>query len=609
MELVPFYLFLAPLIGSLVLAWPGKFAETSVRRISLVALLIPALAVVLLIAQFWQRSGMPQEVLVAKISVSGHLFPILVWIDGASLGLLSVTFMLGLLVVKFSHSYLHREKGFQRFFAVILFFIFGMQLLSLAGHLDLFFAGWEIVGMSSFLLISFYRSYSRSVSNATRVYLLYRVCDMGLLLGAVMGHIFWHEASRFSVLQTLSVASLSPAQELYVTALMLMLIFASMGKSAQFPFHNWPARAMEGPTPSSAIFYGALSIHAGVFLLLRTQPLWQQSLVATLLVGSVGFLTLVFSAIQGGVQTNIKGQISYASTAQIGIMYLELALGLTQIVMLHLVCHALYRCFQLLVSPSIVANSQGLNNKLIVHRLRQRRNWFDVLPVVWQRTLYAQAMTDFSLDLSWRGFRFLGWRWFHRKLMAFLGSTGVDLVFFVVPLLVLALGEMVLTTMTVALITSGCGLFFALKAAFVTRGPWQMVSFHSLALALCALSVYVLQIPQSHSLEAYFLPLLPFVLIALVIGYRFRSFDLSTYQAQGTDSRVQARVFLLCFFALSGMPVTPAFVGEDMLLEDLLRISIPLTFLVTSVLMLSGPVYVIVYTRLFMGRKTATQSS
>lgn len=603
MELVPFSLLLAPLAGALTLAWPGKFSEAIVRRISLAALLTAAFAGVLLGVQFIQRGALPQEVLVAKVSISGHLFSILAWIDGPGLALLSVTFVLGLLVVKFSHGYLHREKGFQRFFAIILFFIFGMQLLALAGHLDLFFAGWEIVGMSSFLLISFYRSYSRSVSNATRVYLLYRFCDMGLLIGAVLGHIFWHEASRFSALHTLSVASLSSAQKLHLTILVLLLIFASMGKSAQFPFHNWPARAMEGPTPSSAIFYGALSIHAGVFLLLRTSPLWQQIPVAPVLVGSVGLLTLVFSVLQGGVQTNIKGQISYASTAQIGLMYLELALGLSQLVMVHLVCHALYRCFQLLVSPSIVANSQGLSNKLIVQRLRQRRSWAEALPLSWQRTLYTLAMTDFSMDLSWRGFRFLGWRGIHRRLLGVLQNRGVVWGAFLLPF-ACAFGPIPISPASLALVLGGCGVFFALKAALQTRAPLRMIGFHTLALVLCAVAVFVHRIPGSPSPEAYFLPLSPFVVLAFVIAYRFRRFDLSAYQAQGTEFRGSARVFLLCFFVLSGMPVTPAFVGEDMLLEDLLQLSVPLTVLVSTVLMLAGPVYVIVYTRLFMGRKS-----
>ena len=156
---------------------------------------------------------------------------------------------------------------------------------------------------------------------------------MGLLLGAGLGHVLWKQATTFGEIQALTPAVLNNLPSITVAAISLLLIFAALGKSAQFPFHAWPARAMEGPTPSSAIFYGALSIHAGVFLLIRTEPLWSHLWTTKALVAGIGIITFVLSTFQGKVQSNIKAQLAYASTAQLGVMFFELSIGLTQVAM------------------------------------------------------------------------------------------------------------------------------------------------------------------------------------------------------------------------------------------------------------------------------------
>src|SRR6185437_15411499 len=132
-----------------------------------------------------------------------------------------------------------------------------MCLLTLAGNLDLMFAAWEMVGLSSFLLIAFYRERQSAVRNALKTYSVYRIADIGMLLAACLEG--------------------SGERSGYLIGLLLLV--AAIGKSAQFPFSFWVARAMEGPTPSSALFYGALSVHAGAYLLLRTYPLWNDVLL------------------------------------------------------------------------------------------------------------------------------------------------------------------------------------------------------------------------------------------------------------------------------------------------------------------------------------------
>ncbi len=597
-----FLFYLLPLLSSMLLAIPIKHSEKIITRLTTLSLVIPSFVSIYLFLNSF-HGPFPLELNLAVIKVSGHNFPFTAWLDIGTFVMLGLTHILGLLVVKYSHGYLHLEKGYQRFFSTILFFIFGMEVLSLAGHMDLFFAGWEIVGFSSFLLIAFYRSQTRSVSNAWRIYNIYRVCDLGLLMGAVMGHILWHEATRFSALQEMSGQILSATNQTSLTLLTFFIIFASLGKSAQFPFHNWPSRAMEGPTPSSAIFYGALSIHAGVFLLIRMQPLWSHSQMGTVLIGVIGLLTLFFSSVQGRIQTNIKGQIAFASTSQIGLMFIELSLGFTNLVLIHLFCHALYRCFQLLVSPSVVASSSSLNNKVVFQRIKTRKILLDKLPTRLKNTFYVLGMTDFSMDISWRGFSFIPWKTIYWKLRRVISHPAIMTFLAALSVLSMSRVEGVDGDQVFSVLFALMSVYFALKSIFFHHKPFSAMRDFSLSLIGCMVSVYLLNKQLLHSIEAYFLPVTPFLILALIICRQFRNHDLRNFHALGTKHALAANVFMICFMVLSGMPVTTAFIGEDMLLEELLKHSSLITALIALCLMINGLLFAKIYSRLFMGRE------
>lgn len=591
-----FYLYLVPLVSSLLLAMPLRFSEKFITRVSLFSLLMPTFATIIISYISFSSGNFPVEVMIGRVTIADHIFPFIAWLDINTLGLLGLTHILSLLVVKFSHGYLHLEKGYQRFFSTILFFIFGMLLLSLAGHMDLFFAGWEIVGFSSFLLIAFYRSHTRSVMNAWRVYNIYRVCDMGLLIGAVIGHVLWHEATRFGALSELSKSTILPLHSGSFFFLCLSLVFASLGKSAQFPFYNWPARAMEGPTPSSAIFYGALSIHAGVFLLIRTEALWSQSFFICLLIGLIGLITMILSSVQGRIQTNIKGQIAYASTSQIGLMFVELSLGLYKLVLIHLITHSLYRCFQLLVSPSVVAASSSLNNKLVFGKISQRRNWMDALPAKYRETLFVLGMNDFFMDISWRGFPFFPWKAMYRIIRNISGNK-----LFIYSFTGIVLFSLLMNS-NKAYVLALAGVFFSFRSIFLHQNPFRMMADLTTSLIFCSLSAYTLEPHSFASVITYLTPVMPSLIIGLVMMWNFRDKVLITFHGLGTAHPFQANLFMVCFLILSGMPVTTAFVGEDMLLEELLKHSATVTAMVSFCLMTSGLVCVKIYSRLFMGR-------
>ncbi|MBC8342096.1 MAG: hypothetical protein H8E63_10600, partial [Proteobacteria bacterium] len=179
------------------------------------------------------------------------------------------------MIAVFSRRYLHREEGFHRFYLMLSFFGAGVLLVVLAGSLDLIFFGWEIVGLSSALLIAFYHERKAPVEHGLRAFLTYRFCDIGLLGAAVWLH---HSVGGSTLIPTdggMKWATLAvPPDAADAMLVGMFLIWASIGKAAQVPLGSWLPRAMEGPTPSSALFYGAISVHLGPYLLLRAAPLF-----------------------------------------------------------------------------------------------------------------------------------------------------------------------------------------------------------------------------------------------------------------------------------------------------------------------------------------------
>ncbi len=177
------------------------------------------------------------------------------------------------LVAIFSRFYLHRDSGFKRFFNTLLLFFFAYSIVIFSGNFETLFVGWEFLGITSFLLIIFYRDSYLPVKNGLKTISLYRLGDVCLILAMWMSHHLWHENITFLKLNDINLVALHIQEHRYYASFILvMIVIAASIKSAQFPFSSWLPRAMEGPTTSSAIFYGSLSAHIGVFILMRTYP-------------------------------------------------------------------------------------------------------------------------------------------------------------------------------------------------------------------------------------------------------------------------------------------------------------------------------------------------
>lgn len=349
-------IFLAPGSAAVIIALGilsgqlrGEQSETAVSTLSSLALLLSLIAVVgLYIYSIWQPTSVGASLILLDWFSSGKLsVNISMSMDGLALAVGSLFALLLLITLRFSVNYLHRESGFQRFFLIFNLFSCAMLLIVLSGNAITAFLGWELAGLSSYLLIAY--SYDRPMAtrNASRVFVTNRLGDAGFILALILAF-YWAGSSDWSVLNQAWTNLTALQRGLIVGGFAL----AAMVKSAQFPFCAWLGRALEGPTPSSAIFYGSLMVHAGIFLLLRVAPAIELTASLQFVLMVSGVLTVLYGWLGGFVQIDVKTALIFSTLTQTGLMLICIALGWYEVATVHLAAHAIWRAYQMLSAPS-----------------------------------------------------------------------------------------------------------------------------------------------------------------------------------------------------------------------------------------------------------------
>jgi NADH-quinone oxidoreductase subunit L len=285
-------------------------------------------------------------------------------VDRFSLAFAALSAAIAGVVSAFSNRYLHREPGYNRYFVLLAMFVTGMLFVALAGNVEVLFIGWEFIGLSSALLVGFFQERPAPVSNAFRVLSIYRISDAAMLSAAVLLRHVAGSDSLSLLFGGTHAASTVGLTGVSATAIALLLIVAVAGKSALLPFSSWLPRAMEGPTPSSAVYYGSLAIHAGCFLLLRSGPLLEYVTAARFLAGGLGAATAIFAAITTRAQSDVKSSLAYAALTQVGIIVVEIALGWYTIAFVHLAGHACFRLLQFLSAPNVLHDLHGMEDAI-----------------------------------------------------------------------------------------------------------------------------------------------------------------------------------------------------------------------------------------------------
>ena len=370
---------LIPLIAILPLA---GFAITAVigRRLGKQAHWIPVLAVfaVWLIAMATAYSSLTGA---APFGEHGYGHSLFTWIpagafvvdvgffvDNLTACLLIVVTTIGLLVHVYSIGYMRHDSGYWRFFAYLNLFMFSMLLLVLASNFLVVFVAWELVGLSSYLLIGFWYKKRSAGLAAKKAFIVNRVGDVGFALGIML---------IFVSLQTLDIQDVihrvGTLPQTTVVFISLLIFAGAMGKSAQFPLHVWLPDAMEGPTPVSALIHAATMVNAGVYLIARSNPIFAQAPEVMVVVAAIGIFTAILAASIAMTQTDIKRVLAYSTLSQLGYMFAALGVGAWTAAIFHLMAHGFFKGLLFLGSGSVIhsvheeqdmRNMGGLSKKI-----------------------------------------------------------------------------------------------------------------------------------------------------------------------------------------------------------------------------------------------------
>lgn len=588
---------IAGFVGSILI--PQKW-ERTIFAVALSAILLEFVTFCF-VGYRWLTDGFaPISTTVGSLYTSSHYaFSLSFYFDKAAAVFLGMALVMTTLVFIFSKYYLHREQGFKRFYATVLLFFTGLAFIILAGNFEVLFVGWELIGMSSVLLIAFYRDRFLPARNALKVFSVYRIADAFLLLTIWYAHHLFEKNVTFSEL-----SGLVAHHGNHVALLGVFILIVAMIKSAQFPFSYWLPRAMEGPTTSSAIFYGALSVHMGLYLLLRTYPLWQGSVGVRITLAVVGLVTAIAASSIARVQSSVKTQIAYASITQIGIMFIELAAGLQWLVLLHFVSNASLRTYQLLISPSIVGylvHDQFFTFVPPVHKVK------NTLLGKIRGTLYVLGIKEWNMNTAvshyfWQPLKFIG------RTVAFLDNRIVQLMLLVLLLagsrtaLLTTVAESSLTTLsTIAVLVSIVLYIRAYTVKQKATTCWNLIMlgnlFGLLFLATAATWNWT-----------YIGMYLAGIIAAFVAGHvclwylqaRGESNTLQSYQGSIYAFPKLGQTFFVAVLLFMAFPISSSFLAQDILLSLLKGGYYQVALFCVSYLLV-GVCTMRLYTKLFFG--------
>jgi NADH-quinone oxidoreductase subunit L len=271
------------------------------------------------------------------------------YVDSLTACLLFVVTTIGMLVHIYSLGYMAHDRGRWRFFAYMNLFMFSMLLLVLADNFLLVFAGWELVGLCSYLLIGFWYPRRSAAEAAKKAFLVNRIGDMGFALGIMA---VWAQLGTLNMQEVFHrFGGLAHEWQILIA---LCILCGAVGKSAQFPLHVWLPDAMEGPTPVSALIHAATMVNAGVYLVARCNPIFGSVSEVMVVVAAIGIFTAILAASIAFTQNDIKRVLAYSTLSQLGYMFAALGVGAWTAAIFHLMSHGFFKGLLFLCSGSVI---------------------------------------------------------------------------------------------------------------------------------------------------------------------------------------------------------------------------------------------------------------
>lgn len=348
MPVLPFIILLAPLIAAAMI----MLVATRHSKALTAALAIGACAISLAgsVMIFIAPPG-AEFMTLTWMSLPGLKIGIGAMTDSLARLMLLVVTGVGLFIQIFSCGYMSDDEGFSRFFAKMSFFMFSMLGVVLANNFVMMFIFWELVGLSSYLLIGFWFERPAAADAAKKAFIVNRIGDFGFMMGILLVWQIWQTIS-FSELQMKTAET--PLHGMLVTLAALGIFCGCIGKSAQFPLHVWLPDAMEGPTPVSALIHAATMVAAGVYMLCRVSFILQLSTTAMMTIATIGAITAFLAALMAAQQNDIKRILAYSTMSQLGYMVMAVGLGAFAGAMFHLTTHAFFKALLFLAAGSVI---------------------------------------------------------------------------------------------------------------------------------------------------------------------------------------------------------------------------------------------------------------
>lgn len=273
--------------------------------------------------------------------------------DSLTAVMLFVVTGVSLMIQIYSLGYMKDDESVSRFFAYMSLFTFSMLGIVLADNLIMLYVFWELVGLSSYLLIGFWFQRPSAAAAAKKAFIVTRFGDLGFLV-AILGVYFTVGSEGFDIAALHHFAEVHTLEGMALTLIALGIFAGAVGKSGQFPLHTWLPDAMEGPTPVSALIHAATMVAAGVFLVARFFPLFEESSSAMHTVAYIGGGTALFAATMGLVMTDFKRVLAYSTISQLGFMMLALGVGSLPAALFHLFTHAFFKALLFLGAGSVI---------------------------------------------------------------------------------------------------------------------------------------------------------------------------------------------------------------------------------------------------------------
>src|SRR3954470_1353294 len=361
METTAWLILLFPLLGCIVLGlgfrlWPARV----VGAIGTLAIAAAFVAALLTTFSLQDRGEEQRRVVFTAWDYAvtvGLDAKLSILVDPLSMFMALVVTGVSTLIHLYSVAYLAGDRGYTRFFAYLNFFVFSMLVLVLAANFLLLIIGWAFVGAASYMLISFWYRRTTATAAGIKAFVINVVGDVGLVLGTFF--IFKHSGSVDFLTTFERAPDVFPKGDADLTAGCLLLLVGAFAKSAQVPLHPWLPDAMEGPTPVSALIHAATMVTAGVYLIARMHPLFEQAPGASDVGAIVGCVTLLIAATIGLVMTDLKRVIAYSTMSQIGYMVMGVSTGAYAAGMFHLMTHAFFKALLFMAAGSLISAMAG----------------------------------------------------------------------------------------------------------------------------------------------------------------------------------------------------------------------------------------------------------